>query len=470
MAIVVGVVLRAGSGGFASGWVLGLTLLGALAALVLGWLRWANERYELDGTTLRHRRGVISPDETSVPLTRIQALDTSQGPIQRLFGVFAVHIQTAGGGAKGEIELRALSSEAVRALRAGVGLEQPATRELPEWRLGRRRLLVAALTAPQFGVVLPLLGALAAGLDNVLSGDAVRQLVDRAPSDAGRRRAAGGRDPACRLAALVPRRVRGLRRLPGRARRRAPAHPARAAAATQRERADPARAGGRRRRGHAATAVRPGRGADRGRRLPLRAGGGADALSRRAVGGRGRAAARLRAAPRRCARPAAAAAGARARRRYVLPPLATGTLLGVGVLLAWSPGWPLAAAAGSGGRRGRASAATAPPAGAWPLGRSCCAGAAGRRRAPRWWRALGRLQEEELAQNPFQRRAQLADLSVAVGSGKRGRVAQLELSTAQGLFERLRSLGSEARVAASTAPRSSLGGGAATVPSGPLSS
>jgi putative membrane protein len=49
-----------------------------------------------------------------------------------------------------------------------------------------------------------------------------------------------------------------------------------------------------------------------------------------------------------------------------------------------------------------------------------------------------RLQEQALAQNPFQRRARLCDVSVEVGKDGDARVRHLEAATAQELWERLR--------------------------------
>ena len=49
-----------------------------------------------------------------------------------------------------------------------------------------------------------------------------------------------------------------------------------------------------------------------------------------------------------------------------------------------------------------------------------------------------RLQEHAIAQNPLQRRAQLADVAVAVGKGGRARVRHLEEAVAGELWERLR--------------------------------
>ena len=127
---------------------------------------------------------MLSPDDTSIPLGRIQAIDAIQGPIQRLFGVQALHVQTAGGGSEGEIVLRAVADDEARRLRAVAGLPDPVELDLPEWRLRAGPLLAAALTAPQLGVLLPLVGALAAGGDNLLSNDQGERLLDDLPNDA----------------------------------------------------------------------------------------------------------------------------------------------------------------------------------------------------------------------------------------------------------------------------------------------
>jgi putative membrane protein len=114
---------------------------------------------------------VFSADDQVIPLGRIQAVDTVRGPVQRAFGVVALNVQTPGGGRKAELELPALSLAAARELRDALGHPERGTLDLaPEGpppdvlRLGARGLLVAALTAPQFGILAPLL----AGLQYVL--------------------------------------------------------------------------------------------------------------------------------------------------------------------------------------------------------------------------------------------------------------------------------------------------------------
>src|SRR3954467_5349667 len=66
---------------------IGLGLLGAIVAAVIGTLRWQATSYAVTDRALHFKSGVSSPDETVVPLARIQAVDTVTGPVQRLFGV-----------------------------------------------------------------------------------------------------------------------------------------------------------------------------------------------------------------------------------------------------------------------------------------------------------------------------------------------------------------------------------------------
>ncbi len=156
---------------------------GAAIAVVVGYLRWRAETYEIADGAIRHRHGVISPDETVVPLSRVHSIDTAQGPIQRMFGVDELHIQTAGGGEKGEIVLRAVSPAETATLRAAAGLPEPTAADLPEWRLSPRGLLLVGLTAPQLGILLPLVGGAFAIGDDLLGQSATDRLVDRLPTD-----------------------------------------------------------------------------------------------------------------------------------------------------------------------------------------------------------------------------------------------------------------------------------------------
>ena len=138
-------------------------VIGIVASTVLGYWRWWTTTWWVTPEAIHHKSGLVGLKETDVPLTRIQSLDLEQGPVQRLFGVYAAHVQTGGGGAKGEIVLEAVGDDDVRSCGrcSPTGPAPVAEAAGPERRLERRMLLVAALTAGQLGVILPALAGFA---------------------------------------------------------------------------------------------------------------------------------------------------------------------------------------------------------------------------------------------------------------------------------------------------------------------
>jgi putative membrane protein len=134
--------------------------IGTAGAAVMGFIRWRTTEWWVADETIHHRRGLVAIKETDVPLSRVQALDLEQGPVQRLYRVQGVHVQTGGGGARGEIVLEALDAAPIaelQALLAGRVAEAP--RPEAQRRLSRSELLLGALTAGQLGVILPALAA-----------------------------------------------------------------------------------------------------------------------------------------------------------------------------------------------------------------------------------------------------------------------------------------------------------------------
>ena len=165
------------------------TAIGALATTGIAGLRWWTTRWWIDDS-LHLRAGVLSETITSVPLERVQAVDSVYGPIQRLFGVVELHIQSAGGGRKAEIVLSAVTAaeadevrEAVRQAGGEGRDEEPAVAEArPEWRLERRSLLAAAATSGSLGVLVPVVAAASQMGQNLFGAQAAEKLV---PSGAG---------------------------------------------------------------------------------------------------------------------------------------------------------------------------------------------------------------------------------------------------------------------------------------------
>jgi putative membrane protein len=180
LAFPLGVAFVGGVLGGGAGEPLGRALVfgfaGALIAAAAGFAGWLTTRWSVDEARIRLRTGVLSRKEIDIPLGRVQAIDTVHGPLQRLFGVRGVHVQTAGGGREGEITLQAVTPADVELLRAAVrgrGGELDASEPAPlaVRRLGGRRLLATALTAGQVGVLLPILAALPQVLNEVFGGD-----------------------------------------------------------------------------------------------------------------------------------------------------------------------------------------------------------------------------------------------------------------------------------------------------------
>jgi putative membrane protein len=414
-------------------------VLGVAAASVAGFMRWRSTSYAVDEHGVHWQSGIVRKKQTTVPLDRIQGLDTVAGPVQRLFGVVAVHVQTAGGGAKGEVVLDAVGAEAVERLREAVRgrrpevVEEARAGDLPERRLNRRDGLFAALTAGQLGVILPVLAAAFQLFTNVFQDERGVEEASRLAPDTlgGWELAIGGLilvawaiSVAGSLVAFagftVTRDGDRLRIRRGLLQRTEVALPVR--------------------RVHAVRVVEG----------VLRRPFGLAALRVEVAGYAEEAAAArtlfplLRRAevepflaellPELADDPSGLEPPpARAARRYVLPRTVVGLVLGGGAWAVLGTPWPLLVApllALDGWLDYRAAG--------WRLrdGRLAM-----RSRRLAWSTLLtpaARLQQHSIAQSPLQRRARLADLAVAVGKGGHAQVRHLELPVAAELWERLR--------------------------------
>jgi putative membrane protein len=441
VAAVLGLLVGGGSGGMSPLLALAIGVGGVALALAAGYVRWMNTTYRVAGGALHFQRGILSPDETTIPIARIQAIDATQGPVQRLFGVHELHVQTAGGGSGGEIVLRAVSDAGSRDLRSVAGLPDPEAAELPEWRLGMGALLVTALTAPQIGVILPVVGGLAAAGDNLLSRENGERLLDRLPGDAGGialliAAVAGAALLLSFLGAIVAfsgfalvRDGNRLRIRRGLLQRRAASIPlARVHAVDIVE--------GVLRRPFGLASLRVETAGYRSEPaaaqtlVPLLPVADAHALLEEFVPGLAARTGPLERPPRR------------AMRRYALPAALAGALIGGVATAFWLWAWPVIAGlallgGGDGVLRWRAAG--------WRLDEERIV-VRGRLLARRTLLArVDRLQEHELSVSPFQRRARLASFKLAVGSGRTGGVRHLDRVVAGSLFERLRPLPGAAR-------------------------
>jgi membrane protein YdbS with pleckstrin-like domain len=59
------------------------------------YLSWKNWRYAIDENEIDLKRGVIFKTRTLIPLSRVQHVDTRQGPLLRSYNLASVTISTA---------------------------------------------------------------------------------------------------------------------------------------------------------------------------------------------------------------------------------------------------------------------------------------------------------------------------------------------------------------------------------------
>ncbi|MDA8018518.1 MAG: PH domain-containing protein [Thermoanaerobaculia bacterium] len=79
---------------------MGIWSLVSLLLLLRAWiwpsLAWKHAAYAVSELGLRIRRGVVVRSIASVPKSRVQHTDVSQGPVQRHFGIATLTVHTAG--------------------------------------------------------------------------------------------------------------------------------------------------------------------------------------------------------------------------------------------------------------------------------------------------------------------------------------------------------------------------------------
>ena len=81
-------------------WILivitGLALIGAIWGFIHPFLLYKNWRYDADEEFLHLKSGAINEKHQLVPMTKIQAVETEQGPILRKYRLRSVSVQTMG--------------------------------------------------------------------------------------------------------------------------------------------------------------------------------------------------------------------------------------------------------------------------------------------------------------------------------------------------------------------------------------
>lgn len=82
--------------GLAVGVAVGLGVVGLIVGLFISERRFRRVRWRLDGLGISLRHGRLWQHETQVPLTRVQHLDLTRGPLQQANGLATLVVYTAG--------------------------------------------------------------------------------------------------------------------------------------------------------------------------------------------------------------------------------------------------------------------------------------------------------------------------------------------------------------------------------------
>lgn len=144
----------------------GLVLLASLVEGLGGWLRY---RYWVTAGELRVERGFFVRQRVAIPAERVQTVDVSAGPLQRLFGLVKVEVKTAAGT---QVVMTAITETAAERLRSALAprldpsIEAPTQPELARFELTPRELLLAASTSGRLGVILSGMGWLYSQVDD----------------------------------------------------------------------------------------------------------------------------------------------------------------------------------------------------------------------------------------------------------------------------------------------------------------
>ncbi|TVP69300.1 MAG: hypothetical protein EA340_07380 [Nitriliruptor sp.] len=96
----------------------------AVVGGVVRFLDWRMRTFSFDGEVLRVDHGVLSRNHRSLDVSRIQQVEIQRGAIQRVFGLAAIRVETAGSASEPEVDLRVLPEADAVALRSAVRVSQ----------------------------------------------------------------------------------------------------------------------------------------------------------------------------------------------------------------------------------------------------------------------------------------------------------------------------------------------------------
>lgn len=165
-------------------WIIGTVIL----LLVWGVISWYRFHFRIQENELQIEQGVIVRKKLYLTSDRIQVIDISAGVVQRMFGLVAVEVKTAGSSSK-EAKISAITREKAenlkRLLRKKSTEETIADPDAADdsaghkiYSLNSQDLLVAASTSGRLGVALSVVGAAFSQIEQIIPDEQMIRFVE----------------------------------------------------------------------------------------------------------------------------------------------------------------------------------------------------------------------------------------------------------------------------------------------------
>ncbi|NGP89735.1 PH domain-containing protein [Fodinibius halophilus] len=183
--ITILILIFVGSGGKQGDYTLYWIFGTFIALLIWGGISWLRFRFSVNEGELKIEQGVFVHKKLYLTSDRIQVIDITAGVIQRVFGLVAVEVKTAGSSSK-EAKINAISrkeAEKLKKLLRQGSEQQTATVSGEEkanktYTLDNRDLVIAATTSGRMGVALSVVGAVFSQLDQVVSDEQILRFIE----------------------------------------------------------------------------------------------------------------------------------------------------------------------------------------------------------------------------------------------------------------------------------------------------
>ncbi len=180
------ILIFVGSGGreanFTLYWIIGTFLF----LLIWGVISWYRFEFSVEEGELRIEQGVLVRKKLYLTSDRIQVIDISAGVVQRLFGLVAVEVKTAGSSSK-EAKISAISRGKAEKLKALLRKKAERSDDAQKadpidhrkvYALDTKDLLIAASTSGRFGVALSVVGVAFSQVEQLISEEQMIYFVE----------------------------------------------------------------------------------------------------------------------------------------------------------------------------------------------------------------------------------------------------------------------------------------------------